>query len=209
MFSFLQMQLPFSSHIGIGAVMLNISGLSLAIKRGQVFVIEKIAVTRRTYWLLWTPKHPVLCCAGNLTFPHCLHLPSCLRRCTQWCRTKFCKQGQKRWVIESTGTLNSVLPSLWNLLTNTNQKALSANRVIPGAKCTAGTAGNLKNQQNCRRYEDKVVFSLSHWNKASTTSSVFRFLNIWFYVWDSSRGKKIIKREEVKGEQNSFSKNKY
>lgn len=56
MCSILQMQLSFSSHMGIRTVMLNISGLSLAFKRGQMFVIEKNSVTRRTHWLLRTPK---------------------------------------------------------------------------------------------------------------------------------------------------------
>lgn len=41
------MQLPFFPHVGIRAVMLNISGLSLAIKRGQVCVKKKNAVTGR------------------------------------------------------------------------------------------------------------------------------------------------------------------
>lgn len=110
MCSFLQMQLPFSSHGGIRTVMLNIPGLSLAIKRGQVFVIEK-----KTQRLEGPPGCPeflsVLCRAGILTFPHCLHLPSCLRRCTQWCLTKFCKQGIKicysnHWHLALSGTIH-------------------------------------------------------------------------------------------------------
>lgn len=128
-------------------------------------------MTKRTYWLPWIPTCLVscLCCAGNLTFPHCLHLPSCLRRCTQWCRTKFCKQGQKDVLQEAlapcTQSISSSpcthIPSMWNWLTDPKEKAPSANRLIPGAKCAASTSGNLKTHQNCRRNKDKVVFSLS------------------------------------------------
>ena len=39
------------------------------------------------------PEHPPAIdehAGQRLTFPHCLHFPSCRRRCTQWWRTKFC-----------------------------------------------------------------------------------------------------------------------
>lgn len=35
-------------------------------------------------------KATVCVCLCVLTFPHCLHLPSCLRLWTQWCLSMFC-----------------------------------------------------------------------------------------------------------------------
>lgn len=58
MCSFLQMQLPFPSHVGIRTVMLNISGSSLAIKKGQVCVIEK----KKMQWQEGPIGYPELLC---------------------------------------------------------------------------------------------------------------------------------------------------